>query len=78
MPAKTFDSTRRRTGTQQGVASIIGLLVIVAVILPARAASALAGDGIFTVTNSTVPNFPIWARETGYRMVAGDFNGDGK
>ncbi|MEU4324842.1 hypothetical protein, partial [Nonomuraea dietziae] len=22
--------------------------------------------------------FPIWAREPGYRMVAGDFNGDGR
>ncbi|MEV4062627.1 FG-GAP repeat domain-containing protein, partial [Nonomuraea dietziae] len=36
------------------------------------------GNGNFTVTNQHVPNFPIWARESGYRMVAGDFNGDGR
>ncbi|GAB3273797.1 hypothetical protein GCM10027456_63180 [Kineosporia babensis] len=36
------------------------------------------GNGTFGVTNYTVPNFPIWAREAGFQVVAGDFNGDGR
>ncbi|MCD5314082.1 FG-GAP repeat domain-containing protein [Kineosporia babensis] len=36
------------------------------------------GNGTFGVTNYTVPNFPIWAREAGFQLVAGDFNGDGR
>lgn len=36
------------------------------------------GDGTFTVTNSGVPNFPQWASSPGVKILAGDFNGDGK
>jgi hypothetical protein len=36
------------------------------------------GDGSFTVTNSTVANFPAFAVHDGAKPVPGDFNGDGR
>jgi len=36
------------------------------------------GNGTFRVTNLAVPGFTSWAKESGYQVVAGDFNGDGK
>ena len=36
------------------------------------------GDGTFRVTNDYVPNFPLYATQSGALAVAGDFNGDGK
>lgn len=36
------------------------------------------GNGTFTVTNSLVPSFPIWATTASATQVSGDFNGDGK
>ena len=35
------------------------------------------GDGTFRVTNSAVPNFPVYAGQNGAKPVAGDFNKDG-
>lgn len=37
-----------------------------------------AGNGTFRASNVDVPNIPIWATVPGVRMIAGDFNGDGK
>jgi hypothetical protein len=36
------------------------------------------GGGSFTVTNFNVNDFPVWAATPGVKVVAGDFNGDGK
>jgi hypothetical protein len=36
------------------------------------------GDGGFDVTNEQVPNIPGWAQAPGVRVVAGDFNDDGR
>ena len=35
------------------------------------------GDGSFRVTNSAVPNLPVYAQQNGAKPVAGDFNKDG-
>ncbi|MEV4267362.1 VCBS repeat-containing protein [Kribbella sp. NPDC049584] len=35
-------------------------------------------NGIFTVTNSGVPNFPAWSRDPDARAIAEDLNADGK
>jgi subtilisin family serine protease len=37
-----------------------------------------AGDGTFTTSNKSVPNFPGWAASAGTKVVTGDFNGDHK
>merc|ERR1712100_426598 len=34
--------------------------------------------GVFRVTNKGVKNMPKWAASAGAKVVAGDFNGDGK
>jgi FG-GAP-like repeat len=36
------------------------------------------GNGGFTVTNTSVPDFPALAQETGAHVVPGDFNRDGR
>jgi hypothetical protein len=36
------------------------------------------GDGNYTITNLSAPNFPVWATSPGAKAVTGDFNGDGK
>jgi Zn-dependent metalloprotease len=36
------------------------------------------GNGSFTVTNNPVGSFPTWATYSGAKVVAGDFNGDGR
>ncbi|MET8763499.1 FG-GAP-like repeat-containing protein [Lentzea sp. NPDC004782] len=36
------------------------------------------GDGSFSVTNAGVADFPAWATTAGVRIVAKDFNGDGR
>ncbi|WP_083936885.1 M4 family metallopeptidase [Longispora albida] len=36
------------------------------------------GNGTFSVTNSGVANFPSWATVSGAKLVAADFNGDGR
>jgi hypothetical protein len=36
------------------------------------------GDGTFYVTNSAITNFASYGQEAGARLLAGDFNGDGK
>ncbi|MGY0231707.1 M4 family metallopeptidase [Longispora urticae] len=36
------------------------------------------GNGTFNVTNAGVANFPGWAATPGVKLVAGDFNGDGR
>jgi subtilisin family serine protease len=36
------------------------------------------GNGTFTTTNNSVSGFPSWAASSGVKVVAGDFNGDGK
>ena len=46
--------------------------------IQAKYGSNVGCDGSFSVTNKAVPNFPVWAREAGYQVVAGDFNGDGR
>jgi hypothetical protein len=35
------------------------------------------GDGSFRVTNSAVPDLPVYAQQAGAKPVAGDFNKDG-
>jgi len=37
-----------------------------------------AGNGTFRASNVFVPNMPFWAVVPGVRVIAGDFNGDGK
>jgi hypothetical protein len=36
------------------------------------------GDGTFKVVNKKVKDFPKWAATSGVKILAGDFNGDGK
>lgn len=36
------------------------------------------GDGTFTMTNKTAPEVPGWAATPGARVLAGDFDGDGR
>jgi hypothetical protein len=36
------------------------------------------GDGSFNVTNTMVPNFPVYATQSGAQLVAADFDGDDK
>ena len=36
------------------------------------------GNGTFTVTNSPVPNIPVWAQDPTAKVVAGDVNHDGR
>lgn len=36
------------------------------------------GDGSFRVTNNTVSNFPVYATQAGAKLIAGDFNKDGR
>jgi FG-GAP-like repeat len=36
------------------------------------------GDGTFRITNQGVPNFPSWAQAPNVKVLAGDFNGDGR
>jgi VCBS repeat protein len=36
------------------------------------------GDGTFTITNSNAPDFASWATTPGARVLAGDFNSDGR
>jgi hypothetical protein len=37
-----------------------------------------AGSGTFTVANNSAAGFPSWAASAGVKIVAGDFDGDGK
>jgi AcrR family transcriptional regulator len=36
------------------------------------------GNGTFEVTNKPAPNIPAWAAAGGAKLLAGDFNGDGR
>src|SRR5688572_19994096 len=69
--------TTVNTGHRRALA-IFSVAVVISVFPASPAAAVVPGDGAFVVTNRTVANFPIWAREAGYRVVAGDFNGDGR